>query len=105
MICLFERQGIDLVRLQMRSLLVEWTDETQSRHGLCMVFNGSDAAARAAQIPFKGNYWESFRIGALQLPYTYSPRISTNPSTTCVTSADDMRANRLPIRSTDKVRI
>jgi hypothetical protein len=37
--------------------------------------------------------------------FFHSPRISTSPSITFLTPAGGMRASRLPMRSTDKVRI
>jgi hypothetical protein len=62
--------------------------------------SGDDPSARLGL--GLGNYLSS---GTANAPSHYVPRISFRPSMTLATSVGGMRPTRLPIRSTDRMRV
>ncbi len=68
-------------------------------------FFGALALEANIAAPLSARFMRKIRIIALSLLSGYWPRISISPSMTFATSAGGMRPSRLPIRSTDKVRI
>ena len=68
----------------------------ESGHWLLLANHGGNEVVRA--VPFDADELRLERADQ-------SPTISISPLTTCASSSSEARANRLPILSTDRVRI